>query len=105
MRAINIRPAALRRNSTSLTLRSNLAAGLYDAWAGRDARPVAMGTPAALNADTFLRKLRRPREYWSMQASLGADCKRLAHQGGILQLSTSRRVNPYKKYQESRPTS
>src|SRR5258707_4673528 len=72
MRAISVRPAALRRNSTSLTFTSNLAAGSYAAWAARD--PLTSGTPAAPNAVIFLRKLRRPKECLSMLASLEQDC-------------------------------
>src|SRR4051812_13825665 len=52
MRAISIRPAALRRNSTSLTVTSKLAAGSYP--------PPARANPAAPAAAIVIRNSRRP---------------------------------------------
>src|SRR5229473_1526485 len=80
MRAINIRPARLRRNSTSLTSISNVAAGSYvvavaasaeHAMDGLKARTT--GRPAAPSAVIFIRKARRPLRYSSIQTSLPID--------------------------------
>src|SRR6266516_264497 len=85
MRAISVRPARVRRNSTSLTLISNVAVGSYVGLAlapaapsaestGRDLRACAnTGSPAAPNAVMFIRKSRRPRGYLSMRTSLQND--------------------------------
>src|SRR6185295_15868635 len=88
MRAISVRPADVRRNSTSLTLSSNLAAGSYAVFAlglaaasdgnrGRGPKPgTTTGRPAAPSEVIFLRKSRRPGEYVSMVISLQCDRER-----------------------------
>src|SRR5215475_15980946 len=69
MRAISIRPLTARRNSTSVTLSSNVAAGSYAVFiagppaalrAGRGHSVDTAGTPAAPSAVIVLRKSRRP---------------------------------------------
>src|SRR5260370_37994510 len=81
MRAISIRSARLRRNSTSLTLISNLAAGSYavrvlalaaraDEYRRQGLKAgTTTGRPAAPNAVIVLRKSRRPGRYSFMLAS------------------------------------
>src|SRR6266545_210631 len=82
MRAISIRPPGVRRNSTSLTVISNFAAGSYAVLAvalaapsaactGRDRKAdTTTGRPAAPSAVIFARKSRRPEECVSMRTSL-----------------------------------
>src|ERR1700676_4936963 len=67
MRAFSIRPAELRRISTSLTVISNFAAGSYALFTApsaaqtkRDPKTDAMGKLAVPIAVTVLRKCRRP---------------------------------------------
>src|SRR5437773_4283343 len=68
MRAIRIRPALFRRNSTSLTVMSNFAAGLYAVAA--PALAARAGKPAAPSTVISLRKSRRPRACMSIRTSL-----------------------------------
>src|SRR4026209_2051185 len=71
MRAISILPAWLRRSSTSLTLISNFAVGLYAVAA--HALVTAPGRPKAASAVIILRTSRRPYVSISMLTSLQAD--------------------------------
>src|SRR5215203_1491666 len=78
MRAISVRPADVRRSSTSFTVISKLAAGSYfvtllatiPAAAERGHRTGAIGTPAAPRAATVLRKSRRREARLFMRISL-----------------------------------
>src|SRR4029077_11432453 len=90
MRAISIRPAELRRISTSLTVISNFAAGSYDVFTGaaaaetrRDPRIDAMGKPA-VPITVALRNCRRPRICSFILASMADDRElRLSGETGL----------------------
>src|SRR5262245_42695563 len=86
MRAISIRPLTARRNSTSLTLSSNVAAGSYAVFiagppaalrAERGHSIATAGTPAAPSAVIVLRKSRRPGRFMLPSPSDGPG--RIAH--------------------------
>src|SRR4051812_25022870 len=79
MRAISVRPAAVRRSSTSFTVISKLAAGSYlvvlsgtiaAAAVERGHSTGVIGRPAAPRAATALRKSRRPEARLFMRISL-----------------------------------
>src|SRR5258705_8800933 len=80
MRAFSIRPAELRRISTSLTVISNFAAGSYDVFTApsaaqtrRGPRTDAMGMLAVPIAVSVLRKCRRPSVCLFILASMHND--------------------------------
>src|SRR5712664_989418 len=80
MRALSIRPAELRRISTSLTLISNFAAGSYAVFTApsaaqtrRDPKTDAMGKLAVPIAANVLRKCRRPSACLFILASMHND--------------------------------
>src|SRR5579864_1703021 len=77
MRAFSIRPAELRRISTSLTVISNFAAGSYAVFTAppaaqtrRDPKTDATGKPAVPTAVSVLRKCRRPSAFLFILASI-----------------------------------
>src|SRR6266851_7465253 len=80
MRAFSIRPAELRRISTSFTVISNFPAGSYAVFTAlsaaktrRDPKADAMGKLAVPIAVNDLRKCRRPRAFLFILASIHND--------------------------------
>src|ERR1700730_1719446 len=100
MRAFSIRPAELRRISTSLTAISNFAAGLYAVFTAgsaaqtrRDPKTDAMGKPAVPIAVSVLRKCRRPCVCSFILASIHSD-RELCLAGGTGIMPRASHSNP-----------